>query len=195
MRGKTLILLCASFISFILAFSNISPLLAKTAYKKIAPTTIFPSPTPTPTPTLVDSYTLFWPVVAGRTADDKLYFVKELKERARGFLIFKGSKRADYEVQLATKRVVEAEKLYKANKEDALQKTLNKMENSLSIAAKKIKESNPRGMINANAEINIKNQLENLKVFLPYLRLEASKDVQNKIDSILNKVSEIQSLL
>ena len=70
------------------------------------------SPSPNPTAGPVDTFTLFWPIVAGKTADDPIYFLKTFKESVREFLIFSKYRKADYNIRLAEKRLVEAEKLY-----------------------------------------------------------------------------------
>lgn len=76
------------------------------------------SPTPTPATNLsVNSYELFWPISAGRVMGDQLYSLKLFKEGLREAFIFNDSKKAEYNVSLSTKRVVEAEKLYMANKD------------------------------------------------------------------------------
>src|SRR3989304_3599259 len=60
----------------------------------------------------VDSYELFWPMVAGKTtADGFVYTLKILKEDIRGYLIVGSAPRADYKVFLGVKRLLEAEKL------------------------------------------------------------------------------------
>lgn len=79
---------------------------------------VFPSfaqaktPAPSPSPEPIDSFTLFWPIVAGTVRGEALYPLKQLKETIREFLIFSDYRKADYNITLSVKRVVEAEKLF-----------------------------------------------------------------------------------
>lgn len=72
----------------------------------------------------VNSFELFWPIVAGKTRGDSFYFLKTLKEDLRGLIIFGNPEKANYSVLLATKRTVEAEKLINEGKQDLANKTL-----------------------------------------------------------------------
>lgn len=75
------------------------------------------SPSPSPTPGPVDSYDLFWPISAGRVAGDPLYFLKSLKESVRELLVFGDYKKAEYNITLAEKRLLESEYLFKVKKD------------------------------------------------------------------------------
>lgn len=72
----------------------------------------------------VNSYELFWPITAGRTTGDTLFILKRVKEGVREFLIFSKYRKADYNMTLATKRLVEAEKLFTENDTKNAQKSL-----------------------------------------------------------------------
>lgn len=81
----------------------------------------------TPTPTAdatssanqeVDSFKLFWPIVAGRVMGDQFYFLKSAKESLRETLAFSKFKKADFNLVLSEKRTVEAEKLYVEKKDN-----------------------------------------------------------------------------
>jgi len=83
----------------------------------------------------VDSYELFWPMVAGKTtADGFVYKLKILKEDVRGYLIFGPVQKADYHVFRAAKRLLEAEKLLLDKKDSLAQTTLDKTLMHLSAA-------------------------------------------------------------
>lgn len=89
--------------------------------------------------TEANSFEIFWPLVAGKTVDDGfVYSLKRLKENLRGMLIFGKVEKADYSVFLATKRVLEAEKLINENKYEPANKTLNDALGQLSTAEGKI---------------------------------------------------------
>lgn len=83
----------------------------------------------------VDSYELFWPMVAGKTvADGFVYKLKILKENARGSLIFGATQKADYNVFLASKRLLEAEKLLLEKRDDLTLITLDKVIKHLTVS-------------------------------------------------------------
>lgn len=78
---------------------------------------VTPSPSPSPSPDPVDSYDLFWPISAGRVMGDPLYFLKSLKESLRELLVFGDYKKAEYNITLAEKRLLESEYLFKVKKD------------------------------------------------------------------------------
>jgi|SRR3989344_1625786 len=79
---------------------------------------------PSPTPQTVNSFEVFWPMVAGKTVTDPLYKLKLFKENVRGALIFGNLQRADYLIFLAVKRSLEIEKLLQESNLPAAQKTV-----------------------------------------------------------------------
>src|SRR3989338_9481511 len=78
------------------------------------------------TPSPKTTFEAFWPLTAGKTIDDPLYFLKVWKENFRGMFIFGNPKKAEYAVYLGTKRVLEAEKLLKNGKKELAHQTLVK---------------------------------------------------------------------
>lgn len=83
-------------------------------------------------PAAVNSFELFWPVVAGKVQGDSLYSLKLLKERVRGLFIISNSKKAEYFSFLSTKRLVEFEKLVLVKKDyDNAVRTLKAYEENL----------------------------------------------------------------
>lgn len=76
----------------------------------------------------VSSYEMFYPMVAGKTvADGFVYKLKIFKETIRGALIFGPVQKADYNIFLASKRLLEAEKLLLEKNDDMALVTLNKV--------------------------------------------------------------------
>lgn len=71
----------------------------------------------TPAPINVNSYELFWPIVAGKVQGDKMYALKIFKEKLRGRLVFSNIKKAEYNIILSEKRLLEFEKLAILNKD------------------------------------------------------------------------------
>lgn len=108
---KFFTLLMAVFLILLLVVLNVSVVKAEQSS----------SPSATP----INSFEYFWPLTAGRTMDQSGYFLKQLKEKIRGVLIFGTSSKAKYNVTLTTKRVLEAEKLLDDVKMDYAAKTLD----------------------------------------------------------------------
>ena len=89
-------------------------------------------PQVSPRPVDVNSYEIFWPVVAGKVQGDSLYSLKLLKEQVRGLFIISDSKKAEYFSFLSTKRLVEFEKLVLVKKDyDNAARTLKAYEENL----------------------------------------------------------------
>ena len=149
------------------------------------------SPTPTSTPLNISSFELFWPVVAGKTIDDPLYILKSLKEKVRGFLIFGKPQKADYNVFLATKRVVEAEKLISEDKRELAVKTLDKAIVLLESAETEL-SGTPGESISSDIKNNINKQLKNLEIFVPRL-MSQDGSLVGKLQEVLNVVKTLNS--
>lgn len=140
-------------------------------------------------PESVDAFSLFWPVTAGKTIDDPLYFLKGLKEKIRGALIFGQGQKANYETLLATKRILEAKKLFNENKSDLAKQTLLTAQTNL---------NNVEGIISSNSDLGesggeIIKKLTNLKIYLNFLIVKKSKtDFQpllEKVEQLLKKLT------
>jgi len=142
----------------------------------------------------VDSYELFWPLVAGKTAGDSWYFLKTSKEKVRGSFIFGNVQKADYMVLLATKRILEAEKLVSEKKFELADWTLNQSLFNLNKALISIKKAGGEKTVFQNRAANVVNRLNNLNEFLPYLteKSDSNKEILNQISS---KVKEVISVL
>ena len=137
----------------------------------------------------VNSFELFWPVVAGKTRGDFLYGLKRIKEKVRGWFIFGKAEKADYEISLATKRVVEAEKLLLEEKEDLAIKTLNEGEESI-IKGRDRWDGVENRAGKGDIMVNIKNQLTNIEKFLNYFENKNEGAVKERINKLNSKVTE-----
>lgn len=105
------------------------------------------TPTPVPSPKAISSYELFWPIAPGRVMGDSLYQLKLFKESLREFFIFGDFKKAEYNINLSEKRLVEAEYLFVVKKDyDNAGKSLEtarlKMEKALGLIEKSEKSPN-----------------------------------------------------
>lgn len=155
-----------------------------------------PSPSPSPAPstesaTPVDTFTLFWPIVAGKTKDDSMYFLKRAKEEVRGFFIFGKPQKAEYKVFLATKRLLEADSLITAGKTESASQTLDDVIKNLEEAANLMKDakSDPAraGVI---AETNKK--LNNMNTLLEFL-VNKGSEPQTKLKEAKDKTQALKA--
>lgn len=154
-----------------------------------------PAPSSSPIASPVSSFEIFWPVTAGKTMDDSLYFVKTLKENIRGFLIFGTPQKADYQVSLATKRLVEAEKLIKDGKNDAALKTIDKFNGNIDSAKELWTSAKNASDIPSNTKDNVSKQLGNLQSFMKWYITTVSGEAKTKLESILAKVESLDRSL
>jgi len=139
----------------------------------------------------VNSFELFWPVVAGKSKGDTLYSLKLFKEKVRGFLIFGKPQKADYSLFLTTKRVLEAEKLSKEGKKDYSVQTFDMALSQLAVVEKSIEDSGDN-MKSTVDDLNLK--FDNLEVFLPWLVPQyKDQELTSKAQQVLDKVVELHN--
>ena len=136
------------------------------------------------TPSPKTTYEAFWPLTAGKTIDDPLYFLKTLKENFRGMFIFGNPKKAEYAVYLGTKRVLEAEELLKNGKKELADQTLVKATEQFDIAEKNINEAKTNKLPLESSALTIKPRLENLINFVPTMQLSESEKLLEKLKKI-----------
>lgn len=145
-------------------------------------------------PKTLSTYELFWPLVAGKAMDDPLYFIKNIKEQLQSLFTFGSAEKADYEVLLATKRIIEADELIGKGKIDLAGKTLMRSQKSLDKAFSLIEKAKSDEDSFRDQAINMSNRLSNLEVFIPRL---IEKDAQDKeiLTRILGKVTLFKTKL
>lgn len=137
----------------------------------------------------VNSFELFWPLVAGRTMDDGfIYSLKILKETVRGWLVFGNSQKADYAVFLGTKRVLEAEKLLKEEEKDVADKTFDEALEQFKEAQENVVEASAKKSLSTNSVATMKPRLNNLMDFLPTLMSDKAKEVLQKVSDLNTKI-------
>lgn len=139
----------------------------------------------------VNSFELFWPVVAGKSKGDSLYSLKLFKEKVRGLLIFGKPQKADYSLFLTTKRVLEAEKLSKEGKKDYSVQTFDMALSQLAVVEKSIDNSGDNIKSTVD-DLNLK--FDNLEVFLPWLVPQyKDQELTTKAQQVLDKVIELHN--
>ncbi len=137
---------------------------------------------------------VFWPLAAGKTIEDPLYFLKELKENARGWIVFGAGQKANYQTTLVTKRLFEVEKLLKENKKGPALKTIDKGLKQLNEAGVNIekarKEKTP-----APINIEMTDRLQKTKKYLVLLEKQADEETKQKLMAMNDQIEKLLQLL
>lgn len=124
----------------------------------------------------VDSYELFWPMVAGKLPGESMYQLKILKENLRGVMIFGPRQKSEYKIFIAAKRILEAEKLLSLTENDLARKSLNTCLGHL------------QGVDKNGISTDAQSRLKNIKDLAKYL--SAKYPDATDIGAILKKISE-----
>lgn len=141
----------------------------------------------------VDSFELFWPIVAGKVMGDPVYFLKSLKERLREFLIFSSFKKADYNITLSEKRTVEAEYLFMVKKDyKNAKKSLDAAQAKRERALGLIKKAEEEGRYVVDLKNAQTGSLEKQRLLLNYLATVVEEEQKSVIEE---NVSQLNSLL
>lgn len=143
------------------------------------------SPSSSPTPEAINSYEVFWPLVAGKTMDDPLYFLKSLKENLREILIFGNAEKANYQILIATKRILEAEVLINKDKFELALTTLDRALKKLHEASSNFEKAKQAGSAGNYSDSVIR--LENVRKLIGTILARETDD------SLKNKLNEVNS--
>lgn len=146
------------------------------------------SPSASLAPAVINSNELFWPLSAGKTINESLYFLKTFKENLRGWLIFGNSQKADYSVFLGTKRVLEAQKLLSENKKEMADQTFDRALEQFEIARKNIEEASSKKILSSDNVATMKPRLSNLINFLPTFASDKANEVLQKVSDLNDKL-------
>lgn len=170
-------------------------LLPVSAFAKANYTKLVTVPTPTPTASatpvgVVSSFELFWPMVAGRTMQSKLYFLKTLKEKVRGIFVFGSAQKADYDIFLGIKRMLESEELMKNNVPDLANKTLDAAVNVLTKASLVLTNAKNSSDIDKTTKDEINIRRDNLKKLVNFLMI-TYPDYKSRLQSVMDKLNLI----
>lgn len=157
-----------------ISLAVVYPSYAASSYRKaVVPA---PSPSATPVATFVDSYKLFWPIIAGKVMGDPMYKFKSMKESVRETLIFGSYQKTEYNITLSEKRLVESEYLLK-NKKDSenakksLAAAKEKSNKALDLLTKSKTKSN-FGVLKVKFKMSVDKQI----TLVDYLVSQASSD-------------------
>lgn len=131
----------------------------------------------------VNSYELFWPVVAGKVAGDKFYILKTFKEKMRGALIFGNTKKAEYYLLLSEKRLVEFEKLAVINKDLAnSSKTLKEVKSNQKKVISYLKKAKEQGLNTSETAGSVLKSFNNQVLLLESLATKVDSSQKTSIE-------------
>lgn len=147
------------------------------------------SPAALPQP--VDSYSLFWPLSAGRTEADSLYSLKLFKETVQEWFVFGDTKKVDYTILLGTKRVLEAEKLLTEGKNELATKALESAATRYIEAHELAKKAHGKGKFFPQ-EVR-RDRLINVRRLIDYLKTGAPEEVDIKLEKVKDKANMLLS--
>lgn len=146
----------------------------------------------------VSSFELFWPIVAGKTSGDSLYWLKTLKENLRESLIFSKYKKTDYDILMAEKRVVEFENLVVVKKDYVnASKTLEMSKAKRSSVQLLLKELEGEGTNTKDLKNRFTSSLENQKKLIISIQSKvpdqaASEVLKNFLSSLNSDLSNLK---
>lgn len=138
----------------------------------------------------LSTYELFWPVVAGKTRGDSLYSLKRLKEKLLGLLVFGEAKKTGYNLDLATKRILEADELSSRDDSGNAIKSLSEAVENIKEASEKWSEvEQPEQYLVQINEMN--NRLENMQIFLNGKISDTDGELKQTYEQLLTEVANL----
>jgi hypothetical protein len=144
-------------------------------------------------PENVNSFEMFWPLVAGKTVEDGItYSLKIIKEKVREALIFGKEEKANYKIFIAAKRLLEGEKLLNDTKLSGAEKSFNKTNEELSKAKSLIESALAGSKVNPLTQES-SQRLENIIIFSKWLSVQKNANTQllSGIESLAKSISNL----
>ena len=138
------------------------------------------------------SYVLFWPIVAGQVKGESLYILKNLKENLREKFIFNDIKKAEYQITLSEKRVVEAEKLL-LEKKDSLnaKSTLAAAQDAREKVVQLIQNAKDNNQSMVDVQDRFRISLEKQKMLLQFLITQVSSEEKQNLEKNIESLNSV----
>ena len=162
------------------------------------PVNSFAAPTPKASqkPIEVNSFEMFWPIVAGKVQGDSLYNLKMFKENIRGFLIFSNLRKAEYNTVLSQKRLLEFEKLVLVNKDyDNAKLTLDTYKQTLKLITEQLQKSKEEGQDVTRVSQNTLAIFEKEYALLQSIFTKVDETQKESIVEVIKSLTSIPSSL
>lgn len=144
----------------------------------------------------INSYELFWPISPGKVMGENLYYFKLFKENLRGAVIFSDLKKADYNITLAEKRIVEAEQLFIVRKDFAnAKRTLDLLRQKQEKAIELLKKAEEKKYQVDQYKVRMIKSFEKQKDLLDNMMSAAPPDQKFIIEDSVNKLDSLLKAL
>jgi hypothetical protein len=145
---------------------------------------------PSPKPTKVDSFELFWPIVAGKVEGDSMYRLKIFKENIRGYLILSNLKKAEYLTFISSKRLVEFEELALSRKNfENATKTLEVYMSTHKKIFSYLDKGKSEGVVITNTQSIIEDTLNRQLTLLNYILTSVDNSQKTGIESAISFIN------
>lgn len=141
----------------------------------------------------MSSYELFWPLSAGKVMGDSLYWLKSLKESFRGFLIFGDKNKAEYNFELSTKRLLEAEKLYNNKDFENGKKTLELSQKLKKDAFNNLRDLKEKKKSSQLLEDRFSDILDRQKTLLQFMISRVDESQKGDIEAGISQINNFLS--
>jgi hypothetical protein len=136
----------------------------------------------------VDIYAVFWPIVPGTTVADSSFFFKQLKEGLSGMFKFSTLSKADYQIGISEKRLVEASKLIESKDYANGLKSISLNEDARKSALELKKKAVEEKADTLELTNKLVKSFENQQKALIYLATQLPEDQKSKLDQILKNL-------
>lgn len=138
----------------------------------------------------IDVYAMFWPVVPGKTVNDSMFWLKQLKESFGEFFSFGDINKSEYQIALSEKRLVESYKLYTEDKDyNNAEKTLAMNKANRDQAVKLMKKAQEEQRKVGELKSRLVPSLENQQLVLKSVVEEISEDRKGKVNEIIEELT------
>lgn len=152
------------------------------------------TPKPTQKPLEVNSFEMFWPLVAGKVQGDSLYELKSFKEKVRGFFIFSNLKKAEYSALLSQKRLLEYEKLAVTDKNlDAAKTTLEVLKKTQELSVSQLKKAKEEGMDVSTSTQTIMAMFDKEHTLLQSLLSKVDESQKGQLSEVITNLATLTS--
>lgn len=138
---------------------------------------------------VVDVYALFWPIVPGKTVNDSMFWVKQLKESVSGMFSFGNINKSENQITISEKRLVEANKLFDDKDYPNAVKTLDMNKTSRDSALDFLKKAKDEKRDVGELKSRLVSSLENQQLVFKFLVTKLPEDQKSKIEEIIKDLT------
>lgn len=137
----------------------------------------------------VDVYAVFWPIVPGKTVNDSMFWVKQLKESFGGMFSFGNINKSENQITISEKRLVEANKLFEDKDYPNALKTLDMNKANRDSALDFLKKAKDEKRDVDELKSRLVSSLENQQLVLKYLETKVPNDQKSKLAEIIKDLT------